>query len=422
MRKTPKILAALAIAALSVMVVATPAFSADENKPTVRHPSYTLLGKNPPPVDSPLNPNFILSQESKISEGSLWHGNYISERLVGLDVADATGDGKNELVYATPHNVYFARMAGDVLEQLATFEIPKSHRALSVDFFDVNNDGRHEIIISCQLAGGGPSAYVLAYSSGQRSLQVLGSHIPWYARVYGDARNKRLAVQKGSAMPKMAYGGDVYQATFVDGTLVSGAKIPLPFGVGVYNFNVGSLGPTQQQIVATVTFPEEHLRLYAGGTRDDFVAQASAEYCGTVNYINLGGAKEEGRDVVYIPSRIVFADIDNDGANEVIVAKNRQSGVAFMRNLRAFDGGVIEAMKFNNLSLLAFFSSANLLPGPPVDYVLADLDNNGTKDLVAAVVIEPGSGMMNAGRSVIVSYGNLYSKPATDPNTSTASK
>jgi hypothetical protein len=61
-----------------------------------------------------------------------------------------------------------------------------------------------------------------------------------------------------------------------------------------------------------------------------------------------------------------------------------------------------------------------MLPGPPVDYQLADLDNNGSKDLVAAVVINPGSGMVSDARSVIVSYNNLYAPG--QPNTSTASK
>jgi hypothetical protein len=416
MLKTPKIFWALALALLAALVVAPNLVAADE-KPSVRHPSYKLLGKDAPPIDSPLNPNFVMSQESKILEGTLWHSSYLSEHLVGLDVADATGDGKNELVYLTTQNVYFARVANGVLEQLASYPIPKTTRGLTVDFYDINNDGRHEIIVSAQHDSGAASSYVLSYTSGQKTLNVIADNIPWYIRVYGNPGAKLLAVQKGTNSATSAFTGDVYQATFSDGKVNTIGKVGLPFAVNVFNFNVGELGNTRQRIVATVTFPEEHLRLYAGGSRDDFIAQASAEYCGTVNYVNLSTKKESGREVTYIPSRILYADIDNDGANEVIVAKNRQSGVSFMRNLRAFDGGLVEAMKFNNLSLVSFFSSTNLLPGPPSDYQLADLDNNGTKDLVVAVVISPGSGMMESGRSVIVSYNNLYAPP-----TSTASK
>ena len=85
-----------------------------------------------------------------------------------------------------------------------------------------------------------------------------------------------------------------------------------------------------------------------------------------------------------------------------------------MKNIRSFEGGVIEAYKFSNISLVPFFSSTNMLPGPAVDYQLADFDNNGTKDLVVAVVISAGGGMLGYSRSVIVSYSNLYSPGAGD--------
>jgi hypothetical protein len=408
------------MAALALSVFFSAQLLAQDEKPQVRHPSYTLLGKNPPPVDSPLNPNFLLSQESKISEGSLWYTDYIHERLVGLDVADATGDGKNELVYATPHNLYLVRVNNGLMEQLATFEIPKSVKGLSVDFYDTNNDGRYEIVLSCQASGAGPSSFVLAYDN-SKTLKVLGSHLPFYLRVYGSGQRRNLAAQKGSGNSNNVFIGNVHQASFSGGKVVVGDKIELPFGVNIFFFNAGDLGSSGQRMIATVTYPAENLRVYTGGSRENFAAQASSEYCGTVNYIDISNSKDDGRNVLYLPSRIVFADIDNDGANEVIVAKNRQSGVKVMNNLRSFDGGVIEAMKFNNLSLVPFFSSTNLLPGPPVDYQLADLDNNGSKDLVTAVVLDPGSGMINTGLSRIVSYSNLYSTPQP-AQTSTASK
>ncbi|MDR2302646.1 MAG: FG-GAP-like repeat-containing protein [Deltaproteobacteria bacterium] len=420
MNHTLKSLAALVIASLALSVLVSGQLFADDEKPQVRHPSYTLLGKNPPPVDSPLNPNFLLSQESKIVEGSLWYTDYIHERLVGLDVADASGDGRNEMVYATPHNVYLVRVSNGVMEQLAVYAIPKSVKGLSVDFYDTNNDGRHEIIISCQASGAGPSSIVLGYDN-SKALKVLGSNIPWYLRVYGAAGQRYLAAQKGTGNSNAVFVGNVHKASFSGGKITAGDKIDLPFGVNIFFFNSGDLGPSRQNMIATVTFPNENLRVYTGGSRENFAAQASQEYCGTVNYIDLSSSKDESRKVLYLPSRIVFADIDNDGANEVIVARNRQSGVTVMNNLRSFVGGVIEAMKFNNLSLVPFFSSTNMLPGPPVDYQLADLDNNGSKDLVTAVVLDPGSGMVNTGLSRIVSYSNLYS-PVPPAKTSTASK
>ncbi|MDR3205207.1 MAG: VCBS repeat-containing protein [Deltaproteobacteria bacterium] len=397
---------------LSLFIVS--ASIADDQK-KLRHPSYSLLGYNPP-ADSPLNPNFIIAQEAKMAHGALWNGGYISERLVGLDVGDATGDRSNDLVYASLNNVYLARRVGDGLEQLANFNVPPSLRILSIDFFDINGNGVNEILVSCQKNGAGASSYILAYEPGQKTLKIVSEFVPWYLRVYGPSGQKKLAVQKSGTTTSVAYSGDVLSASVSqEGKVVTSGRLPLPFGVNLYNFNIGRIGPQGQDFIAAVTFPDEHLKLFSGPSRDEIVGESPDEYCGTINYINMTTSPENGRDLEYLPSRILFADIDSDGANEVIVAKNKQGGIPFMKNLRAFNGGIIEGMKFANLSLTPFFSSANLLPGPAVDYQLADLDNNGTKDLVVGVVIAPGSGMMETGRSVIVSYSNLYSRDTQSP-------
>jgi hypothetical protein len=404
------ILALIALLALSTGTLQA-ADEAASDKPKSRHPSYELLGPNPPPTDSILNPNFLISQESKVLEGSLWHGDYMPERLVGLDVGDVNADGLNEVVYVTVGNVYLGRRTGETLEQLATWKAPPSLRIISVDLYDQRGDGRALIVVSAQSDQGGPSSLILSYD-GSKALNVEAEHIAWYLRAYGPAGKKVLAAQKGANNKTDAYTGAVVSATFEGGKLRTGGKVALPFGVNLYNFNLGPVGPGSGNFIATVTFPDEHLKLFSGPSRADQLTERKAVYCGTYNYIKFRTSTDTVQGFEYLPSRILMADIDNDGSNELIVARNSQGGLAFMKNLRSFDGGVIEAFKFSDISLVPFFSSTNLLPGPAVDYQLADFDNNGTKDLVVAVVITAGSGLMSDSRSVIVSYSNLYSPAA----------
>jgi hypothetical protein len=404
------------LAALLAALAAVPAAAADADKPDkpkTRHPSYELLGPNPPPADSILNPNFLLSQESKVLEGTLWHGNYLPELLVGLDVADVDGDRRNEIVYATQSNVYLGRRQGDQLEQLATWRAPGTVRIVSVDLYDPRQGGRALIIVSAQGDQGLPSSYILSYE-GSNVLKPVASHVNWYLRTVGPVTNKMLVAQKGANNAYQAYTGKVVQATVEGGKFTAGKPVALPFGVNLYNFNVGSVGPGGSNFIATVTFPEEHLKLFSGPSRGDQVTEKNAVYCGTTNFIKFKGNFESVQQYEYLPSRIVMADIDNDGGNEIIVARNSRSGLPFLKNMRSFDGGVIEAYKLTNISLVPFFTSTNMLPGPAVDYTLADLDNNGTKDLVVAVVINSGSGILTDSRSVIVSYSNLYTPAGGD--------
>jgi hypothetical protein len=391
-------------------------FAADEDAKTKpRHPAYQLLGHDPPPPDSPLNPNFLLSRESKILAGTLWNGSFFPERLVGLDVADADGDRLNEIVYVTPRNVYLARRAGEVLQPLAEYKAPLTLEILSVDFYDTNGDGRSEIIISAQNSADNASSFILGYSG--KSLTVLAEFIPWYLRVVGPEKGKILVAQKGGSSNQSAYSGKVYYAEFVDNKLSANQILDLPFGVNLFNFNFGPLGPTKQDMIVAISPLGGHLRLYSGANKNDLVSEKNALFCGTVNKIRVKSNSSQAiMSVEYLPSRILFADIDKNGANDVIVARNSQSGLRSVPNLRSFDGGIIEAYNFANISLNPFFSSADMLSGPAVDYQLADFDNNGTRDLVVGVVISSGSGMLSDSKSIIVSYSNLYT-PETPPET-----
>ena len=180
--KTPITLAAALLAALvfllSPLALAQaqdgPAAPPPAKRPTAkRHPSYSLRGVDEaPPPESILNPNFVISNESRLSETSLWRSPYLTERLVGLDIADIDGDGKNELVYVTSRKVYAARFDGESFTQLAEFALPENSTIISVDLFDTNVDGRSEIIVSAQRpSGSDANSHVLRYTGG-KTLEV----------------------------------------------------------------------------------------------------------------------------------------------------------------------------------------------------------------------------------------------------------
>ncbi|MDR2340168.1 MAG: VCBS repeat-containing protein [Deltaproteobacteria bacterium] len=372
-----------------------------------RHPSYSLRGVDEPiSPDSVLNPSFVVSTEYKIAQSSIWRSSYIPERLVGLDVGDVDGDGKNEMVYATRRNVYVSRLDGGTYTVLANFAIPDNTTIIALDVFDANMDGRKEIFVSAQKPGTAEAnSHVLAYNGG-KTLEVLGKNINYYLRAVGEEGKKSLIAQKPGTSTSESYSGGVFYASFDGGRISTSSKLNLPLGVDIYNFNMGTLGEERMQLTAFIKFPTEHLNLVdSGGGK---VWESHDEYGGSINHIERLNYGDNNRNLDYLPTRIIIGDIDMDGTNEVIVAKNNLGGTRLFRNLRSFNSGSIEARKFVNLSLIPFFNSGNMQQGPAVDYQLADFDNNGTKDLVIAIVIDPGSGMMRDARSIIFSLNNLY--------------
>ena len=363
-----------------------------------RHPSYTMIGRDNPPPDSPLNPNFVVSEESKLSESGFWRSPYIQESLVGLSVADVDNDGLNEVIYASDRNIYVAKVDGQNLAQMARYALPPTETVVSLDTLDLNGDGRIEIIVSGQNELFNANSTIFTLEGGE--LRPLARNIPWYLRVVGHPDGRFLAGQKSSTSRTDFFSGSVMRMKFDGGKVSSQGPVGLPPFINIYNFTMGRLGSSGVQMVAAIKWPSEHIFLFEGKNQ---AWESREEYGGTMNRLNTNSSSSDSNVREYLPSRLLIADIDGDGQNELIVAKNDRGGIPFMSNQRGFTSGVMQAFKYTNMSLTPFFRTRTL-PGPGVDYAMADFNNNGTLDLVVVVVTEQKSGMMKEGRSVIVAY------------------
>ena len=375
------------------------AYADDKQSENKRHPSYNLMGRDAQPAaDSPLNPNFVVADEARMQEGKFWRSGYLKESLSGMVVEDIDGDGKNEIVYASHRHVYVARVSGERMAQMAKYAFPLTDTIVSVDALDLTGDGRMEIIVSAQNDKQAPVAQILSFTGSE--LTPLATGVPWYLRVVGAPGGRFLAGQKGSTNKGSVYSGKVMRMSFNGSTVSSQGAVGLPGYVDVFNFTIGRLGSGGLQMIAAIKFPSEHIFLYEGSNR---AWESKEEYGGTMTALRHPMTASEEKKRVFLPARILIADIDQDGQNELIVAKNDRGGIPFMSNQRGFTSGVMQVFKYANMSLTPFFRS-RVLPGPAVDYALADYNNSGKLSLVVAVVTEQRSGMMQDGNSVIVAY------------------
>jgi len=380
------------------LAVPSPSWAQEGRTTSTRHPTYNMIGRDAPGAQSPLNPNFVVSEEAHLREGGFWRSSYINENLVGLAVADIDRDGRNEVVYASEKNVWVTRFGGSSLAQLAKYSLPATQRIASLDVLDVDGDGLLEIICSAQDENNAPVSFILKFDGS--ALNPLAQRLPWYLRVVGQGDSRFLAGQKAATSGTQVFSGSVQRVSLSGSSLSSQGGVGLPQHVNLFNFVQGRLG-AGGAMTAAIRFPSEHIFLYDNKNR---AWESREEYGGTMTYLAPQNYRDSGdRKREYLPARILIADIDGDGQNELIVAKNDRGGVPFMSNQRGFTSGVIQAFKYQNLSLTPFFRTRTL-PGAVVDLQLADFKNNGTLSLVAAVLTQPKSGMLSEGLSLIVAY------------------
>ena len=88
---------------------------------------------------------------------------------------------------------------------------------------------------------------------------------------------------------------------------------------------------------------------------------------------------------VYISSPIFAYDVNEDGKKEVVICKNDSKAGRIFTDFRWFGSGRVHFMDWDEAGLVSQWTSQKL-SGTVVGYQVADVDNDGLKELVVANV------------------------------------
>jgi len=366
-----------------------------------RHPDYLLTGMAGQSV-SPINPNFLATPGSE-TEGGFWRSPSFPLAIVGLDVGDVDGDGRNEIVYASQNTVFVARIEKDVFQRLVKYDGIVNDRFLTVDVADINGNGVPEIFISNQ-RGFDAKSLVLEFKGGR--LVPIVKDSPWYYRVLDLPEGRTLLGQRGG-MGNL-FHGSIHRMKFAGGDYAPQAPFNVSEGVNVFNFSLVELGGSGKDNLVVINKDEQMVVISRSGQQ---IWKSREYFNGTYNYLTSPTGGIENLDFYpknsppvrdHIPSRILVVDLNEDGKNEIIVANNEASHSRMMERWRKFDRGSIISLSFNQMSMKENWRSRPL-PGCLSDYRIADYNNNGRNDLIVAVITEAGEGILDS-RSTIAAY------------------
>ena len=90
-------------------------------------------------------------------------------------------------------------------------------------------------------------------------------------------------------------------------------------------------------------------------------------------------------DKLYLQQRIFAADLYQEGKISIIVVKNTDEAMGLLERTRIYRKGHIESLQWNEIGL-ASQGRTQTISGYISDYTVADMDNDGKKELVFSVV------------------------------------
>ncbi len=135
--------------------------------------------------------------------------------------------------------------------------------------------------------------------------------------------------------------------------------------------------------------------------------ESDERYGGSSTYLEVrgdgyrsSGHKSEKTKRIFLLQRTHVADIDGDGKNELILVKNHDATGQWLDQTRYFKSGQIHCLEWETLGMGMKWKTQKT--GYIADYVIGDVNNDGTKEVVFAVTLKSGVVIEDA-RSYIAS-------------------
>ncbi|MGZ3635273.1 MAG: FG-GAP-like repeat-containing protein [Syntrophales bacterium] len=359
-----------------------------------------------------INPDFITAARPLDRKG-FWMSPKFSTEFRGMDIGDVMGDGKNKVVIIDTHNVMIYQKKDKDLVLLQKIPGKSSENYLAVDVADINRNGVKEIFVTC-MERDWVNSFVLEYKDGQ--FIKIASKLPWYMSVIDTPAGPILLGQtRGMDQP---FNTPIHEIVWEDGKYKEGKKMKIPLGLSVYGLTIDNLGTGGgEKIIALDNY--DYLNIYEPtelplmnlnrlGGSPLRVYKSDDNYGGSNTVIeNLSLPVDAEYKWTYINSRILTTE-GKDGKREIIIVKNLSAVGRVLKNVKMFTSSEIYDLEWDGLGLVENWKTRKI-SGYVADYQLKDIDNDGQKQIVLALVLSVGTSLQD--KSVIVAYKMTAPQP-----------
>jgi hypothetical protein len=304
---------------------------------------------------------------------------------------------------------------------MATIDMLVRYPVHAVNTADLNGNGRAEIYISAADPQG-PRSRAVEWN-GNDFINILDG-AQWYLRpLEVPGKGLVLAGQKGGLT---AIESGIYILGNVDGKLHVQERLPVPKEINLFAFTFANLdGTGTHEIVALDE--SFKLRVFQNGTT---VWKSDERFGGTKRFVGGEPLMSEGRNPflneevdavgevhrkVFLSSRILVADVDLDGKDDIILNQNPESISTVARNLIQYPNGTMMGLKWNGIGLEELWRTQKI-SGYIVDYQVKSLvlppDSVKNNELFIGMVLESGPlNPLSSDQATVVIYPFNVEKP-----------
>jgi len=309
------------------------------------------------------------------------------EPLHCLAAGDVNADGKKELLVAGNDTILIFRSSGSDLEQIDRIETELDENIVHIAVADMNGNGTDEIYIS-SYEGTYPNSFVLELR--QKEYKKIFSTKKWFFRPYKQINGDVILLGQ-NAEGTNPFNGEILRLVWKKGELFAREEFIVPGILGIYGLAERDVdGDGSKDFIG-----------FDKGLVSSRYTLKLLSYTGRVKWQDIekmGGSPNSfpklvlGEDLEKtetVPLRVLCADYNGDSRNDVIVAKNSKKTKGFLEHLVNYSQGKVLCLNWDGTDLTATWSS-DMVGGYVTDYLVADCDNDDTKELYIVSVADIG--------------------------------
>lgn len=286
--------------------------------------------------------------------------------MTRMTVGDADGDGITEIFVLSGSRLELYTLNGKTIDKVAETALPKTLQSHAVNMADLDKDGKMEIYISAT-SGLDVASMIVKWDKGN-GFRIAAENIGWYLRpLLIPGKGWQLAGQK-RGMEKIEFVREGVYLLNTDATYkpTQGERLALPNRVNLFDFVYADLdGDGAPETVAVDQ--KERMKVYNQANELLWVSQRS--FAGSKIYLgpsqgeavnerdrkNLTVNEDSNRELIFVPGRLLVADVDFDGREEIIVNENTlpslgffdTSVVSLFSRLRTYTEGVVVGLAWD---------------------------------------------------------------------------
>ncbi|QGY38948.1 VCBS repeat-containing protein [Pseudodesulfovibrio cashew] len=359
-----------------------------------------------------LNPQFRYEGGTQ-AEGR-WRSQTFRFFSTSMVVEDGDGDGRNEVFILHNDGISAYRFNGGKLEHLDSMTLAPNTQYLRLEIADVNRDGIKELIVGTYVSQyrsqikapeGYPRSYILSFEGDKFKYLAKGIKLflgvlripPTYMPVM-------VAQKKGR---RHLFDNHMYEALLKDGEIVKGQPVSIPPWGNVYNMVYLPDGFGYRYVILDdfhklIVYSQTMERLYSSDNDTFNSSGTGIEYSDKPEGMGPGTV-DEVVSTYNVPFRMLTASLTTKGKHELLANKDLSIAAQFFERFKYYSQGEIHSLAWDGVGLNMAWKTRRI-KGQVCDMALADLNNDGKKQLCVLLNTFPGGLGFSKRKTVVLAY------------------